>query len=252
MIGIYKIHNLINNKIYIGQSKDILSRFKQHQADYKKEKQSTKLLYKAMRKYGVENFTFEIVEECSIEELDEKEAYYIELYNTFAFKEGSNGYNMNLGGEGNRGCIYTQEFKDKMSKIKKDFYKNNKHPRLGTTLSEEIKMKISKSNSGEKSAWYGKKHTKEEIEKISQGNKGKIMSEEAREKMRKNHADVSGGNNPRARKVVCEGVIFNSIKECAEFYKKSPSTFKNWLRGYSKMPQEFLDKGLSYCDKVGD
>ena len=67
-IGIYKIENLLNHKIYIGQSKHIEKRFLEHC------KLSAKsLVGKAISKYGKENFSFEILEECNESELDEKE-----------------------------------------------------------------------------------------------------------------------------------------------------------------------------------
>ena len=96
MIGIYKITNMINGKSYIGQSTDINRRWKRekddsintnsHSYDYP--------LMKAFRKYGIDNFNFEIIEECKIEELNQREMYWIEFYNTF-FK----GYNQTLGGD---------------------------------------------------------------------------------------------------------------------------------------------------------
>lgn len=60
-----------------------------------KDKNNSKPLYQAIRKYGVENFSFEVLEECDISLLDEKEVYYINLYNSY--KEG---YNATLGGQG--------------------------------------------------------------------------------------------------------------------------------------------------------
>lgn len=60
-----------------------------------KDKNSSKPLYQAIRKYGVENFSFEVLEECDTSLLDEKEVYYINLYNSY--KEG---YNATLGGQG--------------------------------------------------------------------------------------------------------------------------------------------------------
>lgn len=94
MIGIYRIKNKINNKSYIGQSTCIENRWKQHLSEAK-DKSSSKPLYQAIRKYGVENFSFEVLEECDTSLLDEKEVYYINLYNSY--KEG---YNATLGGQG--------------------------------------------------------------------------------------------------------------------------------------------------------
>ena len=63
MTGIYKITNLINNKIYIGQSVDIKKRWATHKRQaFIKGKEYDKYLYRAIRKYGIDNFSFEIIE----------------------------------------------------------------------------------------------------------------------------------------------------------------------------------------------
>lgn len=95
--GIYKITNKINNKSYIGQSKDICVRWKQH-IKRSKDCSYTNAIYLAIRKYGLENFDFSIIEECPFEQLDEKEIYYIDKFDTY-----ENGYNMSLGGSGQNG-----------------------------------------------------------------------------------------------------------------------------------------------------
>lgn len=97
MIGIYKITNLINGKIYIGQSVDINKRWRQHKRNAQiKGREYDKYLYRAFRKYGLENFSFEVIEECPRELLNEKETYYIQYYKandeTFGYNETS-GYN---------------------------------------------------------------------------------------------------------------------------------------------------------------
>lgn len=91
--GIYKITNLVNGKVYIGQSQNIERRFRNHKSiafnnlatgyEYP--------LYKAMRKYGIENFTFEIIEECLVQDLDDKEKQYILAYDAL-----NQGYNQTL------------------------------------------------------------------------------------------------------------------------------------------------------------
>lgn len=88
MIGIYKITNKINGKIYVGQSNDIERRFSEH-------KYRNKLpIDIAIQKYGKENFTFEVLEKCSIEQLNNRETYWIK-----ALKSFEDGYNYTLGGE---------------------------------------------------------------------------------------------------------------------------------------------------------
>ena len=91
MIGIYKITNNINGKIYIGQSNNIKRRFSEHQT---KGSTSKIPVDEAISKYGKENFTFEIIEECSVEELNEKETKWITYFNSI-----EEGYNCSLGGE---------------------------------------------------------------------------------------------------------------------------------------------------------
>ena len=95
MIGIYKIENDINHKLYIGQSVDIERRWSNHRAHIYDSRNDNLPLYRAIRKYGIENFSFSIIELCKKEELNEKEKYYIKKYNTLA----PDGYNATLGGQ---------------------------------------------------------------------------------------------------------------------------------------------------------
>lgn len=93
---IYKITNKVNGKIYIGKTVlSIQKRWQQHCSDCGKEDKGKRPLYSAMRKYGVENFYIEQVEECSEEILSDRERYWIEYYGSF-----KNGYNATLGGDG--------------------------------------------------------------------------------------------------------------------------------------------------------
>lgn len=91
IIGIYKITNKINNKVYIGQSTNIFNRWNEHRY---KAKTEDKPLYKAFKRYGIENFTFEIIEECPIIKLNEREIYWIKYYDSY-----NHGYNLTPGGD---------------------------------------------------------------------------------------------------------------------------------------------------------
>lgn len=93
MIGIYKITKKSNGKSYVGQSNDINRRFDEHK--YKKDL----AIDQAIQKHGADAFYFEILEECSLEELDSREKYWIAYYNTFK----GFGYNCNEGGGNSRG-----------------------------------------------------------------------------------------------------------------------------------------------------
>lgn len=102
MIGIYKITNLINNKSYIGQSVKIEERWNEHKIDSFNKNADTynSLFYKAIRKYGLENFKFEVLEECLQEQLNEREKYWITHYHTWVGDDKCQGYNLTTGGEG--------------------------------------------------------------------------------------------------------------------------------------------------------
>lgn len=91
MIGIYKITNKINGKFYIGQSNNINRRFQEH---ITKGQLSRIPLDIAIQKYGKENFLYEILEECSIDQLNEKEKYWIEKLQATKY-----GYNCFTGGD---------------------------------------------------------------------------------------------------------------------------------------------------------
>ena len=92
MIGVYKIENLINGKVYIGQSIDIETRWYRHKLN---SKNVDRLLYRAFRKYGLENFSFEILQECDKKSLNNVELFYISSYCSNIRK---NGYNLSIEG----------------------------------------------------------------------------------------------------------------------------------------------------------
>ena len=85
MIGIYKIENLLNHKCYIGQSIHIEKRWQEHC-----RKSTKSVISQAIKKYGKENFSFQILEECDKSQLAEKEIEYIHKFNSIV----PNGYNI--------------------------------------------------------------------------------------------------------------------------------------------------------------
>ena len=91
--GIYKITNLQSKQCYIGQSVDIATRWKDHiKCGLGIDASATNKLYKAMQKDGIWNFSFELMEECPRTQLNEKERFWIELYQSDKF-----GYNLTKG-----------------------------------------------------------------------------------------------------------------------------------------------------------
>lgn len=99
--GIYKIQNIENNKIYIGQSIDIAQRWREHRSDALINRDNS-ILHKAIKKYGEFNFSYEIIEECSKEKLNEREIYWIQYYNSMI----PNGYNQTSGGYSGQGELF--------------------------------------------------------------------------------------------------------------------------------------------------
>lgn len=111
MIGIYMIKNKANDKVYIGRSKDITSRFSSHKHNLINKKHINNYLQQSWNKYGEENFEFIILEECdSVEETYEREIFYINKFNSTNMNYG---YNLSSGGEG--AGNWSEESKEKLS-----------------------------------------------------------------------------------------------------------------------------------------
>ena len=92
--GIYKITNIKDGKIYIGQSTDIKTRWSNHiKAALKIDSIAHSRVHDAMGEEGIWNFTFELLEQCPKEKLNEREKYYIEFYQSNIY-----GYNKTIGG----------------------------------------------------------------------------------------------------------------------------------------------------------
>ena len=100
MAYIYQITNDINGKIYIGKTmRSIQERFKEHCRDYTKREMENRPLYRAMKKYGIEHFHIELLEETDNPE--ERECFWIEEKGSFKY-----GYNATVGGDGKKYIDY--------------------------------------------------------------------------------------------------------------------------------------------------
>lgn len=111
IIGIYKIVNTKNNKIYVGSAVSILNRFTQHRHLLNKNKHFNNHLQSSWNFYGKDIFNFEIIEECSLEELKNKEEYYIKKHNT---TDRNFGYNKRLDCSTNLGIKMSMEIREKL------------------------------------------------------------------------------------------------------------------------------------------
>ena len=192
--GIYIFTNKINDMKYIGKSINIKERIKSHfyEAKYKKKVNHFK---HAIIYYGINNFKWEILEECDINKLNEKEIFWINKLNT----KHPRGYNLTDGGEGSINLI--QEIRDKISfTLKKRFENKKNHPSTGRKRSEESKEK-------QRNAMLGKGHpqkqeTKELLSKLNKG-KHQYLNDLKTEEWRKRQSNImKGENNSNAKEFI--------------------------------------------------
>lgn len=231
MIGIYKITSP-TKKVYIGQSIDIIKRFSIYKNLHCKNQ---KALYNSFLKYGVDNHNFEVICECDINELNEKERYFQDAYCVLS----KGGLNCKLTSASDRKGKHSQETKLKMKKKGKglgrihseDSKKKISLSLKGKKLSKKHKEKIKLSLIGNKYS-LGYSHSKETKLKMSMSNTkhflGKKHTEEAKNKIRL--ASI-GRDNKRKKPVkdIVTGKIFKSITEAAFFYKIDQGYLTNIL-----------------------
>lgn len=203
---VYKHTCLLNNKSYIGITCQNPNNRWKNGLGYK---ESTKF-YKAIVKYGWENFSHEILEfNLAQTEAHLKEQKYIKEYDSIL-----NGYNITQGGEGSSGRV----------------------------CSKETRLKIGKANSGANNWLYGKECPDYLKNKISEANKGKIFSEEHKNKLSEAHKGKHLlGNNIKAKPVYIDNIIFSCAKECAQILDISDTVLRGWLNK-SRKPPYFLNK----------
>ena len=205
IIGIYKITSP-HNKIYIGQSIDCLKR--KHYYKNLKCKQQTKL-YNSIKKYGWDKHYFEIVHQCSKDDLNELEIYYIELFQCF-----NNDFGLNLTTGGNH-PNYSDETKEKMRSMK-----------IGTKHKPETKNKMRISHLGNKYCL------------------GNLHSEATKKKMSDSHKLIDtwwmrgtfGGKNHASKKVIDieTNIIYDTVSEAALNNNLKTSTLSAMLIGQNK------------------
>jgi group I intron endonuclease len=143
---IYLITNTITGKQYIGQTTqlDVNKRWTQHKTGNYSKKGGC--LSKAIEKYGVDNFKFQIVCICFDEDCNKYEIEYIKKFNTIS----PNGYNLESGGK-NHKC-----HPDTIKKLS-DLFSGEKNPMFGKKWTEELRKKRSTDTVGKKNPNYGKK-----------------------------------------------------------------------------------------------
>lgn len=254
---VYK-HTSPSNKIYIGITCQDIDRRWRNGNGYK----SQKYFYRAIEKYGWDNFKHEIL----YENLEKEQAKILEMSLIYYYDSTnpSFGYNLTKGGEGHNGYSPSKETRKKLSEVHKGKEPWNK----GKTniFSDETRRKISENNKNRhlsdeskkkiSEANKGSKRTEEEKKKISEKaivrykNKennpmyGKHHSEEAKKKMSEAHKGKNvGKNNGKAKAVICitTMTIFVCISQGALFYNLKNTNISKCCRGKTK-----------FCGKLSD
>lgn len=142
--GIYKIQNQVNGKVYVGQSVDIYRRWREERAASKmiQDSEYDSPKSRAFRKYGIENFTFEVIEECPTNMLNLREQYWTEHYNSYA----PYGYNVAIAGE--QGFHFTKLTLETFSQLVNDL-QNTRIPQQDLAAKYGISLdNVSKINVG--------------------------------------------------------------------------------------------------------
>lgn len=207
-IYIYKITNNINGKIYVGKHID------KTEIGFDDYMGSGIMITKAQKKYGIDKFKKEILEECSLDELDNKEIYWIQKLNS---SNREIGYNIASGGEGGD----TLSNNPNLDNIKKKMRASSKH--IGRKCSEQTKQKIRKKAIGRKYKPYFISSEERERRRqcaIKNPSFGKrYYTQEEKEKMSKNRTGSVYWNN---------GVINKRSKACPG---------EGWIRGILVTPE---------------
>ena len=253
MIGIYKITNLVNNKFYIGSSKNIKYRWAAHLCQLRKNKHINFYLQSSFNLHKEKNFKFETLEQCLISDLITKEQYWIDTL----LPE----YNIRQKCENNTGFKHSITTKNKISKKSKELWKYNR-----TKMIESIQKPILAYN---KQGNYVKeyKSVKEAAKELNVAStnissvlKGKnifiknchfiykfdsIPSNITIPK-RKNRGTIGAANKEKAELWLDSQLIkiFDSKKELAEYLKLSPSIISQIKSGvyYKNHPKTKIPK----------
>lgn len=144
---VYIIHNYINNKIYVGKTNNIKTRWSRHKANMRSRNVSVKKpIHWAMMKYGLDNFDFSVIQTFrSEEECLGAEKYWIKYFSSF---NRNFGYNLTIGGSGSSGFKLSQAAKNKISQANK-----------GLKRTDLFKVTRSNNMLGPKNHFYGKIHS---------------------------------------------------------------------------------------------
>jgi group I intron endonuclease len=244
---IYKIKNIITNKCYIGETKksNPLLRWNEHKSKIQKNI-GCPALQDAVKKYGIEHFTFTVLIICFDEDRYKYEMDYIKKNNTMA----PNGYNLTPGGEGGGfyGKKHSQETINKISQLMKNRYLEN--PDLKNEVS--IRNKIIMNNEGVKEKIKNGIKNSEKWKNAVKGNKRKNQTEETKSKIKEivttyfnNNENITKHRNIMSN-VLGTKVIQYSINN--EIIKKYESI--NEASRQTGIPKSTIGKVIRQCTYI--
>lgn len=237
---VYKHTNKINGKKYIG----ITSLKPEVRWRKGKAYNSNTHFSAAIQKYGWDNFEHEIVfSNLTKEDAELKE---IELISLCKSTNQNYGYNIQNGGMAHG--KFTEESKYKMSLSQKNKHKDGDNGRATRVKCENVIYDTIKQCAEH---YQIKKDTMESWLRGDRCMPIKFYNMGLQYVDKENHIKVSQNkrrtkNNDKPEKVFCDGIVFNTLKECSDYYHKKYTTMYSWLRGYNSMPIYWVEKGLKY------
>lgn len=232
--SVYKITNIITNQHYIGVDSYFPKRLKQHQSLLLKNKNKNKYLQSSYNKYGFENFTFELLENCETREIMlNTEINLISKYNSL-----ENGYNHTIGGEGSFGYKHSEESISKMSSWKRVITSEWCEAISKATLGKKKKEGIKRINHPNYNNWLGgEKHP---VAKLKQSEVNNIRLQYLNGVKQRDLAKTYFVTNIMINAIV---VNRNWIDKNYEYIKKSE--FKNNIEMIEKM-KKYLYENISF------
>lgn len=200
---LYKITDAANNKVYIGQSNKETERWRQHKY-FARQDEPVQYIHRAMKKYGIENFIYEVIAQClTQEDADETEIKLIKQYDS---QNKEHGYNVARGGDHAWNAGLPSELQPMYGKHQSDYQKQRMsevHKGSAKPLhTDEWKQNMSEVMSGRISPMLGKKQSEYQKQRVSEanvGNKhrlGTILTEDHKQKI---SLSLSGENSPLAK-----------------------------------------------------
>lgn len=212
---IYKITNLLTGKMYIGQTNNPYRRWLEHRYTAFKDLSYSSYLYSSIRKYGLVNFSFDVIDVCDLSVVNEKEVYWITYLNTLV----PNGYNLLKGGN----VLYGSENPFFGRHHSEDTRRKISERNKGRLVSSEEREMRRQINSGSLNPFYGKHHSDETKELIKRKNIESGTYKKSSERMKQNNPnkyrvysmvemiDISSGKVLR---------VFKNASEAGKFIKE--------------------------------